>query len=146
MTISVIQEMCATTILYLGNNLYRILRRKPFTLDHPLKFDLSDMHRMTPIFTDVNTNHMYFKIHKNSDFEQLLRDEEIFDVEEPKSELLPEIPIPDILHPDYLPKGVIINKKSRDFMQSCFPFFVYFKCCSDFLLYFYKCSPSITFT
>ena len=25
------------------------------------------------------------------------------------------------------------NKKSRNFMQSCFPFFVYFKCCSDFL-------------
>ena len=38
------------------------------------------------------------------------------------------------------------NKKSRDFMQSCFPFFVYFKCCSDFLLYLYKCSTSMTFT
>ena len=38
------------------------------------------------------------------------------------------------------------NKKSKDFMQSCFPFFVYFKCCSDFLLYFYKCSTSMAFT
>ena len=40
----------------------------------------------------------------------------------------------------------IFNKKSRDFMQSCFPFFVYFKYCSDFLLYFYKCSISMAFT
>ena len=38
------------------------------------------------------------------------------------------------------------NKKSKDFVQSCFPFFVYFKCCSDFLLYFYKCSTSMAFT
>ena len=40
----------------------------------------------------------------------------------------------------------INNKKPRGFMQSCFPFFVYFKCCSDFLLYFYKCSTSMAFT
>ena len=40
----------------------------------------------------------------------------------------------------------IQNKKSKDFMQSCFLFFVYFKCCSDFLLYFYKCSTSMAFT
>ena len=72
------------------------------------------MQRMRPIFTDINTNRMYFKIHKNSDFEQLLKDEEIFDVEEPKLELLPEIPTPDILHPDYLPKGVIIKKEPPD--------------------------------
>ena len=39
-----------------------------------------------------------------------------------------------------------LNKKSKDFMQSCFPFFVYFKCCRDFLLYFYKCSTSMAFT
>ena len=38
------------------------------------------------------------------------------------------------------------NKKPRGFMQSCFHFFVYFKCCSDFLLYFYKCSTSMAFT
>ena len=38
------------------------------------------------------------------------------------------------------------NKKPRGFMQSCFAFFVYFKCCSDFLLYFYKCSTSMAFT
>ena len=39
-----------------------------------------------------------------------------------------------------------VNKKSKDFMQSCFPFFVYLKCYSDFLLYFYKCSTSMAFT
>ena len=33
MSISVIQEMCETTVLYLGNNLYGVLHRKPFTLD-----------------------------------------------------------------------------------------------------------------
>ena len=38
------------------------------------------------------------------------------------------------------------KKKPRGFMQSCFRFFVYFKCCSDFLLYFYKCSTSMAFT
>ena len=37
------------------------------------------------------------------------------------------------------------NKKSKDFMQSCFLIFVYFKCCSGFLLYFYKCSTSMAF-
>ena len=40
----------------------------------------------------------------------------------------------------------LVNKKSKDFMQSCFPFFVYFKCCSGFLSYFYKCSTSMAFT
>ena len=39
-----------------------------------------------------------------------------------------------------------LTRKSKDLMQSCFPFFVYFKCCSDFLLYFYKCSTSMAFT
>ena len=33
MTISVVQEMCETTLLYLGNNLYGPHRRKPFTLE-----------------------------------------------------------------------------------------------------------------
>ena len=42
--------------------------------------------------------------------------------------------------------GNKVNKKSKDFMQSCFLIFVYFKCCSDFLLYFYKCSTSMAFT
>ena len=46
----------------------------------------------------------------------------------------------NIIHTQY------INKKPRGFMQSCFAFFVYFKCCSDFLLYFYKCSTSMAFT
>ena len=118
MTISVIQEMCETTLLYLGNNLYGTLHMKPFTLDRPLKFDLSDMQQMRPIFTDVNTNCMFFEIHKNSDFEQVLRDEEIFDVEEPKPELLPETSTLDILHPDYLQKGVIIKKEPPDATSS----------------------------
>ena len=56
MTISVIQEMCETTLLYLGNNLYGTLRRKPFTLERPLKFNLNNMQRMRPIFMDLNTN------------------------------------------------------------------------------------------
>ena len=43
-------------------------------------------------------------------------------------------------------KTQMYNKKPRGFMQSCFAFFVYFKCCSDFLLYFYKCSTSMAFT
>ena len=118
MTISVIQEMCETTLLYLGNNLYGTLHRKPFTLERPLKFDLNDMQRMRPIFTDLNTNCMYFEIHKDSDFEQLLRDEEIFDVEEPKPELLPETSTPHILHPDYPPKGVTIKQEPPDATSS----------------------------
>ena len=67
---------------------------------------------------DLNTNRMYFEIHKNSDFEQLLRDEEIFNVEEPKPELLPETSTPHILHPDYLPKGVIIKQEPPDATSS----------------------------
>ena len=106
--------MCETTLLYLGNNLYGILQRKPFTLDHPLKFDLGDMQRMQLLFTDAATYCMYFEIHKSSDFEQLLRDDEIFEVEEPKPELLLHTHVPDILHPDYLPKGVTIKQEPLD--------------------------------
>ena len=114
MSISIIQEMCETALLYMGNNLYGILRRKPFALEHPLKFDLGDMQCMRPFFTDAATNCMYFEIHKSSDFEQLLRDDEIFEMEEPKPELLPQTHVPDILHPDYLPKGVAIKQELPD--------------------------------
>ena len=63
---------------------------------------------------DVNTNHMYFEIHKNSDFEQLFRDEEICDMEQPKPELLPDVPTPNILHPEYLSKSITIKKEPLD--------------------------------
>ena len=33
MSIGTIQEMCETTLLYLGNNIYGILRRRPFMLE-----------------------------------------------------------------------------------------------------------------
>ena len=57
---------------------------------------------------------MYFEIHKSSNFEQLLRDDEIFEVEETKPELLLQTHAPDILHPDYLPQGVTIKQESLD--------------------------------
>ena len=36
LSVNIIQEMCETVMLYLGNNLYGTLRRKPFTLDQPI--------------------------------------------------------------------------------------------------------------
>ena len=72
------------------------------------------MQRMRPLFTDATTNCMYFEIHKSSNFEQLLRDNEIFEMEEPKPELLLQTHAPNILHPDYLPKGVTIKQEPLD--------------------------------
>ena len=46
MTVGTIQEMCETTLLYLGNNIYRILRHRPFSLERPIPFDLENMQRV----------------------------------------------------------------------------------------------------
>ena len=43
MTIGTIQEMCEKMLLYLGNNIYGILRHRPFTLECSIPFDLDDI-------------------------------------------------------------------------------------------------------
>ena len=46
-------EMCETRLLYLGNNLYVVLRRHPFTLIRPIEFKLDDMQKMRPLHEDL---------------------------------------------------------------------------------------------
>ena len=51
--VNIIQEMCETVMLYLDNNLYGSLRRKPFTLDQPIQFHLPDIQRMRLLHCDI---------------------------------------------------------------------------------------------
>ena len=78
MTVGTIQEMCETTLLYLGNNIYLILRHRPFSLEHPILFDLDEMQRVHSLTYDGNTRHMFFEVRMNSDYELLVTEDEIF--------------------------------------------------------------------
>ena len=69
MTVDTIQEMCETTLLYLGNNIYGILRRQPFSIERPIPFDLDDMQKVHPLTYNDNNRHMFFERRLNSDYE-----------------------------------------------------------------------------
>ena len=77
MTIGTIQEMCKTTLLYLGNNIYGILRRRPFSLEQLIPFDLNDIQHVCPLIYDVNEHQMFFELRLNSDYEWLITEDEI---------------------------------------------------------------------
>ena len=104
--VSIIQEMCETVMLYLGNNLYGTLRRKPFTLDRPIQFHLPDIQRMRLFHHDICEHKLHLEIRKDSKYELLLNEEEIIPLAQPKPELLPESPTPTLFDADYIPPGV----------------------------------------
>ena len=83
MDLGVVQEMCETTLLYLGNNLYAMLRRCLFILERPIPFDLEDMQMMRPLHQDLTERHMYFEMRIGSYYETLVHSDEV-------------TPIPDI--------------------------------------------------
>ena len=113
LTQGVFTEVCETILLYLGNNLYAVLCRLPFSLDQPSPTDLEDIHQMQPLtITNSPERWMYIEGRINSLFEQSLRDEEIVwdeeieELPEQKPELLPTVGPIDILHPHYIPPGI----------------------------------------
>ena len=103
--VSIIQEMCETVMLYLGNNLYSTLRRKPFTLDRPIQFHLPDIQRMRLLHCDIREHKLHLEICMDSEYELLLNEEEIIPLAEPKPELLPESATLTLFDADYMPPG-----------------------------------------
>ena len=101
--VSIIQEMCETVMLYLGNNLYGTLKRKPFTRDHPIQFHLLDIQRMRLLHHDILEHKLHLEIRMDSDFELLLNEEEIEPLIQPKLKLLPDTQSPNLFDADYIP-------------------------------------------
>ena len=111
MTQGICQKMCESTLLYLGNNLYGILRRRPFTLERPIQTLLDDTQCMRPLFVDANMNTMYFEMRKDSSYETAIQEEEIEIPAEQKPELLPDVPMMSILDPDYVPDYLPVKRE-----------------------------------
>ena len=57
MTFDAVLEMCKTRLLYLGNNLYAVLRRKPFTIDRPLELSIQHIHKNRRLIEDKSRRH-----------------------------------------------------------------------------------------
>ena len=111
MTEGTIQGMCETTLLYLGNNIYGILRRRPFSIECPIPFDLDDMQKVCPLTYDDNNRHMFFEIRLNSDYELLVTEDEIFNPPDVKPVIAPAPKHITILDADYVPPGIYIKEE-----------------------------------
>ena len=111
MTQGICQEMCESVFLYLGNNLYGILRRRPFTLERPVLTLLDDIQKMRPLFVDTNLYTMYFEVRKDSSYESLIQEEEIEIPPEQKPELLPDVVTRSVLDPDFVPDYLPIKEE-----------------------------------
>ena len=117
LSIRILKEMCETVLLYLGNNLYGIVRRLPYSLDRATPVSFGDMHQMRPLFQDDNVRRLYMLININSDFERAIRDDEIEELQEQKPELLPETQRTDVFHLDYVPKPEIKKEPLDSYYQ-----------------------------
>ena len=113
MNLGMIQEMCETTLLYLGNNLYATLRRHPFSLERPIPFDLEDIQTMRQLEYDINERYMYFEMRIGSDYETLVQNEEVMPVPDIKLFASTGLPIQpkSVLDKDYLPSGITIKQE-----------------------------------
>ena len=111
MTVGTIQEMCETTLLYLGNNIYGILRCRPFTLERPIPFDLDNMQHVRPLTYDNNVHHMFLKLRMNSDYERLVTEEEILIPPDIKPQITPVTNTKSILDADYNPPATFIKEE-----------------------------------
>ena len=111
MTQGICQEMCESILLYLGNNLYGVWRRRPFTLERPVQTILDDTQWMRPLYMDVNLNTMYFEVCKDSSYESVIQEEEIEIPLEQKPELLPDVTTQSVLDPDYVPDYLPIKQE-----------------------------------
>ena len=113
MTVGTIQEMCETT-LYLGNNIYGILRHWPFSLECPIPFDQDDIQKVHPLTYDHNIRHMFFEIRMNSDYELLVTEDEIFSPPDVKPIITPALNNTTILDADYVPPGTFIKEEPAE--------------------------------
>ena len=114
MSIGTIQEMCETTLLYLGNNIYGILCHRPFSLECPIPFDLDDTQRVRPLTYDNNFQKMYFEMHLNSEYEMLVTEEEITTPEDVKPIIVSPPIAPSIFDASYDPATTEIKKEPED--------------------------------
>ena len=114
MSIGTIQEMCETSLVYLGNNIYGILCHRPFTLECPIPFDLDDIQRVRPLTYDNNFQKMYFKMHLNSEYEILVTEEEITSPEDVKPIIVSPPVAPSIFDASYDLATTEIKKEPED--------------------------------
>ena len=110
-------EMCETILLYIGNNLYGLLRHRPFSIEWPIPLNIDDIQCMRPLYQDWNTKILYFKKHINSDYELLIWEEEVEDIKEIKPELLPDVAIKNVFDPDYLADFLPIKSEPFDHQE-----------------------------
>ena len=96
-------EMCETRLLYIGNNLYATLRRRPFSLYRPLEINIKDIQKSHQLIWDRVEGTLRLEMQVDSSYESLVRDDEICKLLDQKPELLPEVPTMSILDPDYVP-------------------------------------------
>ena len=112
-------EMCETRFLYLDNNLFATLRRRPFTITRPIEFNLKDMQKMRPLHQDRVEGTLHIEMRTDSDYECLVNPDEISYPMEQKPELLPEVPTLSIFDvdyvPDYLPDQSIVKTEPVDY-------------------------------
>ena len=113
MDLGVVQEMCKTTLLYLGNNLYAMLRRRLFSLERPIPFDLEDMQMMRPLHQDLNERHMYFEMRIGSDYETLVQSDEVTPIPDikPFQEEGPPTTHKNIFDVNYIPPEIVIKQE-----------------------------------
>ena len=113
MNLGMIQEMCETTLLYLGNNLYATLRHHAFSLERPIPFDLEDIQTMRQLEYDINERYMYFEMRIGSDYETLIQNEEVMPVPDIKPFASTGLPIQpkSVFDKDYLPPGITIKQE-----------------------------------
>ena len=103
---NVVEEMCECRFLYLGNNLYALLKRRPFTLTKPVETVLDDWHNMRPLYRNKADHTVYLELIVNGEFERCIQDDEIDKLVEQKPELLPEEQTLDVFDVDYIPPTV----------------------------------------
>ena len=108
MTIGIVQEMCETVLLYLGNKLYGVLQCKPFSMKRPVTIDLDDTQRLRLMHHDHNLHKAYLEMRIDSVYEWYVCDEEIDELEPPKP--VPNMTSPTVFDIDYVP----IKQESSD--------------------------------
>ena len=86
MTLNIVSEMCETLLLYLGNNLYGELHRRPFRILVEPKLNLSEMQATRPLFRDTKEHVMWVVVLRTTDYEPCIRPEEITEITEIKQE------------------------------------------------------------
>ena len=103
MTFDTCLEMCKTRLLYIGNNLYAILRRQPFSLYRPLEVNIKEIQKSRQLMWDRVEGTLRLEMQIDSTYKSVVADDEIYELPEQKPEFLPDVQTKSILDPDYVP-------------------------------------------